>query len=372
MLLFIILPFLGAYIGYVYAPEKEAVVDDFADMNSNQDFDKIKPLPDTEEVDSLSVKDLFEEEGEGPHTLGKLEVPKGTGMVTREYFYKRAPEIGITYVYYNEEHPTSDEMSYLVVDRIYPGPRTKTEMKGDLTGKKPIGSDWPKTSPNPDTYVEEKFLTEKNTDLSNFITLGVGCRSYMGGGDCSVKVDANEYGLVPGLLEQTTGPFEWNDAMSLSEIRVMTEGRLFLVWAFGDAGARSFDYSIWDTNNNTHSYVSGYSGLMGEVMSVSAGSEDNVFQVLTTVNYQSGDQESATNIFDANMFGSLSGTLFDDSPDYCVDVNPVSKDRTDPTAPWLLEYSYGCFGYGYDLAFRYYELNPVSGSVNPLSEVLYR
>jgi hypothetical protein len=310
-------------------------------------------------------------EGFGLKVLGELEVPNGNGTVTREYFFSEKPEFNIKPVYHHVE--ISGQEPRYEIERLYPYRLTKEEIMNDLTGKEEFEWVWPEGVPSSETYVEEEFITEEDTDLSNFIVLTDGCKRYMGGDECSVSVLTNQYGLTPGRLEQSTGPFEWSRAVTLSEIRVMNSGKLFLVWGFGDGGARSFSYSVWDTSSGEHGLISSYGGMLGEVMSITTGAGENKkqFRILTA-----GDgfeiPDGTIDVFELYMFGELPSVLFQDPPPYCIEVTPIPKDRTDPSAPWLLEYSYGCYEAGYNLAFRYFELDPVTENVEPVSELLYR
>ncbi len=215
------------------------------------------------------------------------------------------------------------------------------------------------------TYTEEVFLTEDDVEL-DFIILSDACQQYRRGAECTITVLSNNtFGLLPGRLEQKTGPFEWGVSDTLAELRVMEDGKLFLVWGSGDGGGSAREFSVWDTKSGKHTYISGYVGMHGESMTVRISlADEKKYEVLTFGEYPT-IPEGAVLMFDRNMFAELSTDIATTSPK-CIAVKPIPKDRTNPAAPWLLEYTYGCGSIGENSLFRYYELDPVTDEVRPL------
>lgn len=266
------------------------------------------------------------------------------------------------------------------VYRIYPGSISTEDIIADY--KAATGSDvfplWFGNQPDQVDNFETNFLTDnlilENNDrieLPPWLIVPSSCFIYIPRDNCSFEITAeNPYGIPASILTKETGPYIWSDFLTPYAIYLTNDSKIVIRWIFGDAGAISNVITLWDPRQNTHTKVSMVSGFYGEQFKLSLGGVEKNYVIS-----HNPLNSSTSPILKQNPFRGW--TMYDEPLlENCYDISFYPTDLADGTAPWLLEYTYGCY-FGYDPTKKmiqglsaWYELDPRTETVKALSGVM--
>ena len=201
---------------------------------------------------------------------------------------------------------------------------------------------------------------------SDWLEIPADCLKYMGGDDCVFTIKTpNPYNLPSATLTQKTGPYEWYKGETPDEIYVTLDNQVYIKWAFGDGGYSSEEHTLWDPAENKLVSLGSVSGecAMLCIDTLTLPTTDSG----VTKSYPSADTiELETDPF----FGwSIHGEPLKDN---CYSTDFYPTNIMDASAKWLIEYIYGCYNETIRGLSVWYELDPTTDTVQPISGVMPR
>lgn len=268
------------------------------------------------------------------------------------------------------------------IHRIYPNTVSTAEIIDDFSsptdakifpawfGKEPVSY-----SSSPTTGLLSKNLITgiytNKASLPEWLIVPAECVRYAGGDECSFTISVpNPYDLPASTLTQTTGSFKWSRLDSPYEIYVTNDKKILIRWGFGDAGAFSLTESLWDPTVNTLTRIStlgGHSHFYTGYNELTA----NVNGKLYTYAHPENTSGETDLILKQEPFSGWS-IYGEPLKDRCHSPNFYPTDLTSSTAPWLVEYRYGCLGETVSNLSAWYELDPSTDSLRALTGVMPR
>ncbi len=204
------------------------------------------------------------------------------------------------------------------------------------------------------------------TNLPEWFSVPKDCFGYLSGDNCIFEVKRNNpEHLTPNILNQKTGPFNWSNALTPQSIYLTTDNKVVISWVFGDAGAYSRVFSLWDTDTNTHTQLFDITSFEQDEIALTLPSKEYVF-----VYWQNPERET-TAILKREPFEGIeiAGHKLKNS---CYSVNFFPTDVRDENAPWYVEYVYGCLDETLHGLSVVYKLDVVNEELKKITEIFPR
>lgn len=204
------------------------------------------------------------------------------------------------------------------------------------------------------------------TNLPKWFSVPKDCFGYLSGDNCTFEIMRNNpEKLTANKLNQKTGPFNWSNALTPQSIYLTTDSKIVISWVFGDAGAYSRVFSLWDTDTNTHTQLFDITSFEQDEIALTLPSKEYVF-----VYWQNPERET-TAILKREPFEGveIAGHKLKNS---CYSVNFFPTDVRDGGAPWYVEYVYGCLDETLHGLSVVYKLDVVNEELKEITEIFPR
>ncbi len=266
------------------------------------------------------------------------------------------------------------------VYRIYPNDVSEAEIIADYRSEDDIDNIplWFGKQPKQIEMVEDVLLTKNlvvnadgNPVLPDWLIIPRDCFTYIPGDSCRFEITAqNPYGFPITTLTKENSLFKWSGNSTPYAINVTKDKKILIRWSFGDAGISSEMNSLWDPMANTHIELSSIFERYDDTFRLELPQLEKRYVISLDAAIA-----STTTFLKQNPFQGWK--IYNEAllPD-CYNIHFYPTNLVDYSAPWLLEYEYGCyFSYNQESGVSrglssWYELNPVTDSIRTLTGVI--
>ena len=291
---------------------------------------------------------------------------------TTEYYLAHDKDLGIKTLYYKNKFSNNIFPSYTYPDSI------SDDYVFDIeTSNERRSLEYDSGAPETKTTMPGKLIYSNSSRVEAveapfYLDIKDDCLMYRGGSRCEIGIFTNNEGLEPGRLSTTTSEFKYS-GLTLSQIYSLGDGKLLLHWGFGDAGAYSTTYSLWDTNKQTNKTYIGFGGMIGEFASLKYGEPINKSFEFATPNMRGyGTTSPALNM---NPFEDtlLVGNKIE-KEDICLRFYPI--DLSSLSNDVYIEFTNSCGMVGTEDKLPsiavWYTFNPVTEELKQVTDIIPR